>query len=256
VDADTATAICRDISELVRAAALELRPTDRMVHQELSRDLKIAGDRRTHEWISRRLESYGWPILSEEAPVPLPDVGPCWIIDPIDGSVNFARQIPFCCVSAALWDDARPVLGAVADVTRNETFTGVVGQCAWLGTEVLRCSSIRRLSQAVLCTGFPAALDFSTDAIRSFVTDIQRFQKIRLLGSAALSLAYVAAGRADAYIERSIAIWDIAAGAALVSAAGGIVQFTPTTQAFRYHVEAFANDSIAAEWSGREMNPK
>ena len=90
----------------------------------------------------------------------------------------------------------------------------------------------------MLCTGFPAASDFSSDAVASFVQAVQTFRKVRLLGSAALSLAWVACGRADAYAERDIRLWDVAAGLALVRAAGGAVSAEPGREALTRMVRA------------------
>ena len=92
---------------------------------------------------------------------------------------------------------------------------------AWLNGQKISTNKVKEKSQAILATGFPVSTDFSKDALLDFVEDIRGYKKIRLLGSAALSLAYVACGRADVYKENNIKIWDVAAGLALVKAAGG-----------------------------------
>jgi myo-inositol-1(or 4)-monophosphatase len=116
------------------------------------------------------------------------------------------------------------VLGVVYDFTREELFSGVVGDGAFLNEAPIRVSKTTAPGEAIAFTGFPSAASFETDSLTSFVEMLQRFKKVRLLGSAALSLAYVACGRGDVYIEQRIRIWDIAAGVALVNAAGGAFQ--------------------------------
>jgi myo-inositol-1(or 4)-monophosphatase len=121
-----------------------------------------------------------------------------------------------------------PLLGVVYDFNRDEMFTGLVTEGAWLNGMPIKVSDVVEESKAVLCTGFPISTDFSELALLNFVKDIQSYRKVRLIGSAALSLAYVASGRVDAYQENDIAIWDVAAGIAIVKAAGGVAHFRPS----------------------------
>jgi len=153
-----------------------------------------------------------------------------WIVDPLDGSLNFSRNLPNCCVSIALWKDKEPVLGAVYDFNRNELFSGIVGQGAWLNNENIKVSNIQDLGKSIIATGFPSQTDFSQEALLNFVNKVRKFKKVRLLGTAALSLAYVACGRVDAYSEKDIKIWDIAAGVAVVLAAGGKIEYMNDTK--------------------------
>src|SRR5439155_12695697 len=115
----------------------------------------------------------------------------------------------------------------VHDPVHDETFTGIVGTGAWLNGETIRTSSVSDPGRAVLCTGFPVGLRLTDSAVAGVVEQVRRFMKVRLLGSAALSLAYVAAGRADGYAEQAIRVWDVAAGLALVLAAGGHSEVVP-----------------------------
>ena len=136
------------------------------------------------------------------------------------------------CISLALWKKKQPVLGIIYDFNHDETFIGVnekseiyeeVG--AWLNGHLITVSKIQKKTQGVICTGFPSKRNYKKDSLDEFVKRIQEWKKVRLIGSAALSLAWVACGRADAYIEEDIRIWDIAAGLAIVKAAGGEVYF-------------------------------
>jgi fructose-1,6-bisphosphatase/inositol monophosphatase family enzyme len=151
--------------------------------------------------------------------------GLIWIVDPLDGSLNFMRGIPICCVSIGLWQKDLPILGVIYDFQRRELFTGLAGERAFLNGKPIRVSKIKKRADAVLCTGFPVKADFTKRNIVDTVEDIMAFKKVRLLGSAALSLAYVACARADFYREEDIRLWDVAAGLAIVNAAGGRCRF-------------------------------
>jgi len=144
-----------------------------------------------------------------------------WIVDPLDGTMNFSRGFGICCVSIALWQDTNPVLGVVYDFNQDELFTGLVNEGAWLNGNPISTGEVTEKSNAVLATGFPVSMDFSEEVLSSFAREISNYKKIRMIGSAALSLAYVACGRFDIYIEKNIKIWDVAAGLAVVKAAGG-----------------------------------
>ena len=199
--------------------------------KETARDVKLQADRDAEDRIVHVLAtSSRIPIVAEER---ADDTGPPfagglrWIVDPLDGTMNYLQGIPFCCVSVALWKDDEPVAGAVYDFDRDEMFSAIVGTGTWLNGQPVRVRSVPP-DKAVLFTGFPAGTDFAPATLTRFVTQITAFRKIRLLGSAALSLAYVAAGRGDAYFERDIRIWDVAAGLALVRAAGGTFLSAPS----------------------------
>lgn len=161
-----------------------------------------------------------------------------WIIDPLDGSLNFFRGIPTCCVSIALWEENKPILGVILDFNRKELITGIAETGAWLNGNSIEVSKISAENEAVMFTGFPQKADYSSQALLNFVDQVRIFKKVRLLGSAALSLAYVAAGRGDAYFERDIMLWDFAAGLAILSGAGGKYSIRETHRGNAYEVHA------------------
>jgi myo-inositol-1(or 4)-monophosphatase len=200
------------------------------VVEDLARDIKLAVDRDAEECIVKILRQHSdFGMLTEEQGLLAGRGGSSgirWIIDPLDGSLNFLKGIPFCCVSIALWQEQEPLLGVVYDFHREEVFTGTVGDGARLNGKPIQASSTREIGKAILCTGFPAGTDFAPEALLKLVEQVRHYKKVRLLGSAALSLAYVAAGRADAYFERDIKLWDVGAGLALVRAAGGVTAWT------------------------------
>lgn len=211
------------------------------IDSDSGRDVKLRADKESEAMILDYLKGKSdFSILSEENGMyEKRDQRFTWIVDPLDGSLNYMRGIPICCVSVGLRQDTGPVLvGAVYDFNNDELFTGIVDQGAWLNDISIRVSSVGKKEKAVVCTGFPVSMDFSQDSLIPFVHKVQEYKKVRLLGSAALSLAYVAAGRADAYMENDIKIWDVAAGIALVKAAGGVVQYNSTGQENTYNVKA------------------
>ncbi len=206
----------------------------------VGRDVKLDADRLAENLIIDRLTAKSpFGVLAEESGTrPGANEALRWIVDPLDGSMNFLRGIPLCCVSIALCRGTEPVLGVVYDFWRDEMFTGAIGHEAKLNGTRIHVSGVADAGKAVLCTGIPVSADFSLEGLNQFIVDARRYKKIRLLGSAALSLAYVAAGRADAYQERNIKIWDVAAGVAIVEAAGGRVSMAPTPNQYAFNVSA------------------
>jgi myo-inositol-1(or 4)-monophosphatase len=206
------------------------RATRPAITKELPRDVKLRADHESEEIIVNELQrASDFRILTEERGIieaPSEEKDYLWIVDPLDGSVNYLEGIPFCCVSIGLWHAGEPLLGVVFDFVHDQLFKGIVGQGARLNDEPISVKTSRRIDQSVLCTGFPVSMDFGSPSLTSFINQVREFKKVRLLGSAALSLAYVAAGRADAYYERNIKIWDVAAGLALVKAADGKIAFS------------------------------
>lgn len=162
-------------------------------------------------------------ILSEESGLQARSGGYRWIVDPLDGTTNFAHGLPLFSVSIALEVDGELATGAIYDPVADELFSAARGQGARLNGEPLRVSTVERLRDALLVTGFPYDLwrDPAENNLGYFAAFAQKTQGVRRLGSAALDLAYVAAGRFDGYWELKINAWDIAAGALLVQEAGG-----------------------------------
>ncbi len=203
---------------------------------ELDRDRKIRADFVSEKTIAEQLQRSGpFSVFSEENGLigTTHASGLQWIVDPLDGSVNYSQSIPFCGVSIALWRNRQPLLGVVFDFVHNELFSGIVGIGAWLNNVSIRVASPRRLRDAILLTGLPVAGDFSDRGLIETIQRFREYKKVRMLGSASMSLAYVAAGRAHAYYEKGIRLWDVAAGLAIVHAAGGLTEFyenqTPET---------------------------
>jgi myo-inositol-1(or 4)-monophosphatase len=153
-----------------------------------------------------------------------PPAGPCWVFDPIDGTTNFAHGLPIFCSSVALEVGGVAEVSAVYDPTRRELFTAERGGGAFLNGRPMRVSTTVEIVDAVLVTGFPYDVHSRVDEIVGlFGSFVGRARAVRRLGTAAIDLCYVAAGRMDGFWETDLKPWDIAGGALLVSEAGGQV---------------------------------
>jgi myo-inositol-1(or 4)-monophosphatase len=148
----------------------------------------------------------------------------CWVFDPIDGTTNYAHSLPIFCSSLALEVDGQPLVAAIYDPNRRELFTAERGQGARLNGQPMRVSSATALIDALLVTGFHYEVHQDPDEVVAlFGKFITQARAIRRLGSAALDLCYVAAGRFDGFWEKKLQPWDVAAGALIVTEAGGRV---------------------------------
>jgi len=147
-----------------------------------------------------------------------------WILDPLDGTTNYAHGYPFFCVSLALEKDGQIVWGIIYDPLRDELFEAAVGMGAMVNGKPLTVSNTRHIQQSFLCTGFPYDMRESReDNLRYFSRFAKIAQAIRRDGSAALDLCYVAMGRFDGFWEMKLNPWDVAAGGLIVTEAGGSV---------------------------------
>lgn len=147
-----------------------------------------------------------------------------WIIDPIDGTTNFAHGFPTYCISIALYEHKEPVLGLILEASKSEMFTAVKGKGAFLNGRPIKVSSISEPQHALLATGFPYK-DFGIvdDYLELFKVFMHETQGVRRPGSAAYDLACVAAGRFDGFYEYGLSPWDVAAGILIIQEAGGTV---------------------------------
>jgi len=222
--------------EFLEAAKAAAREAGRLLRENVDKrgeimfkgavDLVTHFDRKSQEMIFRRLSAAfpGHGFLAEEG-LSLPGTSGCrWIIDPIDGTTNFAHTFPIFCVSIALEQKGEVVVGVVYDPMRDELFEAVRGRGAFLNGARVRVSDIPELGKALLATGFPYDVRTSSfNNVREFNAFIVRAQAVRRCGSAALDLCYVACGRFDGFWELKLKPWDVAAGALIIEEAGGRV---------------------------------
>ena len=189
-------------------------------------DIVTEADRAAEDLIAARIRAMcpEHDLLCEEGSVGESSGSPYrWVVDPLDGTTNFAHGFPTFAVSIALEEAGVPILGVVYDPLRDELFVAQRGGGATLNGDPIHVSSINFLIASILVTGFSYDIERrerQAEIWRDFLT---RVQAIRQTGSAALNLCYIAAGRLDGYWERSISPWDVAAGALMVTEAGGIV---------------------------------
>ncbi len=196
-------------------------------------DIKLELDVRCQKLIEKSLRT-AFPkvaVLGEEGITGDPEAEYRWVVDPIDGTVNFAYGIPHACVSIAMQrHTSRPkypgethesVLGVVYDPFCDEMFTGIRGRPARLNGRAIHVSKRTELKDCIVSIGFAKSRETIENTLPYFGKLAYRVRKIRMMGAAALGLAYVACGRFDAYIERGIRLWDVAAGGMLIECAGG-----------------------------------
>ena len=174
------------------------------------------------ERLRRRFPSV--PILAEEQGALPGSRSDCrFIVDPLDGTTNFAHGFPVFCVSVAYEEEGEVVAGAVLDPTRNELFTAEAGAGSLLNGAPIRVSETDELASALLATGFPYSREAMDRALDLFAAIMRRARAVRRAGSAALDLCSVAAGRFDGFWEETLRSWDTAAGELIVREAGGRV---------------------------------
>lgn len=192
-------------------------------------DIKLELDVRSQELITRLLlERFpDHAIYGEEGIAGNQTSEYHWIVDPIDGTVNYFYGIPHFCISIGLRKAEEIVVGVIYDPMRDEMWQVMKGGAPTLNGVAINVSTRTRLSEAMLSVGFSKTNTTISNGLPLLAKYAQRARKCRLMGSAALDLAYVACGRLDAYIEQSVSLWDVAAGKILVELAGGKFEWQP-----------------------------
>ena len=177
-----------------------------------------------------------------------------WVIDPLDGTTNYAHGYPCFCVSIGVEHEGELTIGVVYDPMRDEMFAAERGQGATLNDRRIRVSSVEELSGAMLCTGFPYNVRERPDFAREFTKFTMEAQAVRRDGSAALDLAYVACGRFDGFWENGLSPWDIAAGALLISEARGRVTNFNDQSVDIYNEQVLATNGLIHDAMMRVLN--
>lgn len=144
-----------------------------------------------------------------------------WAVDPLDGTTNFVHGLPFYCVSVALMHRGLPIVGVILDPVRGECFSAERNGGAWLNDQPIRSSPVIHPGEALMACSFAAEVRETADEVKDFLRMLPQAQSLRRTGSSALNLAYVAAGRLDAFWSSTTQVWDVAAGIILVTEAGG-----------------------------------
>ena len=235
--------------EAARRAAVVLEEWRQKFHvREKSRfdlvtDADLASQKTIHDYLSTTFP--GHAFLSEEDVGPKvrpgPDAPPTWIVDPIDGTTNYVHDCPLYCISIGLYMAGELVVGAVLDPSRNEMFHAAKGMGAWINDRPIRTSSTSRLEEALIATGFPPDLRGQEKTLDWWRHFSLKTRSLRRTGSTALNMAYVAAGRFDAYYAFDNHVWDVAAATVLIQEAGGEV-----TNVDGSNYDPFTPDALAS----------
>jgi myo-inositol-1(or 4)-monophosphatase len=225
--------VCEQVARNCGQVLLDMRGTIRS-HQKAPKDLVTEADFASQE-LARRLLRNAFPdhdFLGEEiddeahrAPSRAPGRGSeyCWIVDPLDGTLNYVRQLPNYSVSVALRRHDEILVGTVYDPVLNECFSAAAGHGAFLNGAPIQPSRCQVMEQALVAASLPADVPRNSSEVSRFIEVLHAAQAIRRLGSAALSLCYVASGRLDAYWATCVKVWDVAAGQLVVREAGGVL---------------------------------
>jgi len=236
-----AVSAARAVGKLMRANLCAAKTVNLSTQHDIKLELDVSSQKLIEKKLSATFPEIA--LLGEEGVAGDANAGYRWVVDPIDGTVNFAYGIPHACVSIALQarspkskvqspkSSARQrvtshtshvtLLGVVYDPFTDELWTAIRGQSARLNGRVIQVSRRRKLSETIVSMGFAKTRESLELTLPYFSQVVRRVRKVRVMGSAALALTYVATGRFDAYIERGISLWDIAAGGLIVECAGG-----------------------------------
>lgn len=188
---------------------------------DLVTEADFASQERIRELLLSRFPEHGFLGEEDGTDIAPRDGRHRWIVDPLDGTVNYVHGVPNFAVSVALECEGRIIAGAIYDPSLDECFTAEAGGGAFLNGIPIRTSGTTQLTEALVVASFPAGIQEGHPEIERFVRALVATQSLRRTGSAALNLSYLAAGRFDAYWATTTKIWDIAAGFLILSEAGG-----------------------------------
>jgi len=211
-----------------------------------SKDTKLKADIESENLIKSIItNNSSFPILAEESGKSNDDLGDIfWVIDPLDGTANYNRNIPICCISIGLIKDMKPVLGVIYDFNNDDMYVGdTYSKKSVMNDQIIKTSNISKKEDGILITGLPHDSDYSEQALNNMIDDMQKWQKIRMMGSAAMAACYVASGKVEQYQEKGIYLWDVIAGAAIVESSGGAAKIFNQKENFQVDV-VFSNSNI------------
>ncbi len=187
---------------------------------DLVTDADIAAQEAIQKILLHRFPDHGWIGEEDELKSDPTQWDECWVVDPLDGTTNFAHAFPNFAVSIALVRKGEPIVGVVYDPMAEELFCGVRGEGAFLNGRPITARTCRTLNKALIAASFPPAVRRDSPEVEQFLRVLERSQSLRRLGSAALNLCYTACGRLDGYWTHSVRSWDVAAGSLICMEAG------------------------------------
>ena len=243
-DLDSCLQIAKSAALLAGDYLKEQQAKNLKILSNKARDLKLQIDIDAEEIIKEHItQKSSLPILAEESGMSGQRDGFFWVVDPLDGTSNFLRNIPISCVSISLMQGLTPALGAIFDFNNSDLYCAHKESKAYVNDMEISVSSLSLKKESTLVTGIPAKDNYSDIEFKNMISDFQSWKKIRMIGSAAMASVYVASGKAEAYKENGIFLWDIAAGAAIVEAAGGKISISNLQPDFRVDAN-FTNKNI------------
>ena len=243
-DLDSCLQIAKSAALLAGDYLKEQQTKNLKILSNNARDLKLQIDIDAEEIIKEHIaQKSSLPILAEESGKSGDLDEFFWVVDPLDGTSNFLRNIPISCVSISLMQGLTPVIGAIFDFNNSDLYYAHKESKAYVNNMELSVSSLNLKKESTLVTGIPAKDNYSDEEFKNMISDFQSWKKIRMIGSAAMASVYVASGKAEAYKENGIFLWDIAAGAAIVEAAGGKISISNLQPDFRVDAN-FTNKNI------------
>jgi len=211
--------------------------------QSAQKDTKLLADLESENLIKDIITTQSkYPILAEESGKSVDNLGDTfWIIDPLDGTANYNRGIPICCVSIGLVKNMKPILGVIYDFNNDLIYSGdKFSNLSLMNGKPIKVSNKNNKDDSVLITGLPHHTDYSSESLGKMIKDMQTWKKVRMIGSAAIASCYIASGKAERYQENGVYLWDIIAGAAIVESAGGIADILNLRENFQVDV-VFSN---------------
>jgi len=243
-DLDSCLQIAKSAALLAGDYLKEQQTKNLKILSNNARDLKLQIDIDAEEIIKEHInQKSSLPILAEESGKSGDLDEFFWVVDPLDGTSNFLNNIPISCVSISLMQGLTPVLGAIFDFNNSDLYYAHKESKAYVNNMEISVSSLNLKKESTLVTGIPARDNYSDQEFKDMISDFQSWKKIRMIGSAAMASVYVASGKAEAYKENGIFLWDIAAGAAIVQAAGGKISISNLQPDFRVDA-SFTNKNL------------
>ena len=211
------------------------------------KDTKLQADVEAENLIKQSISCISkYPILAEESGKSVENLGDIfWVIDPLDGTANFSRDIPICCVSIGLVCNMKPILGVIYDFNNDDLYkANNITKEAFLNNKEIEVSKIDSKNEAVLVTGLPVNTNYDNDSLKKMIEDMQTWKKVRMIGSAAIASCYIASGKAELYKENGVFLWDIIAGAAIIESSGGNAKINNVKDNFQVDI-VFSNSYIS-----------
>ena len=235
--------VAKKASEKAAVLLLDNKDNINKILSNEGRDVKLKADLESEKVIKDFLLSHSsFPILAEESGANQDLGNSFWVVDPLDGTSNYSRDFPMCCISIALIYEKEITLGVINDFNRGMLYEGSTDSKAKLNGEDIFVSTIHDKSKATLATGLPAKGNFNKESMSELANELVRWKKVRMIGSAAMSCAYIASGQFDQYQEKGIFLWDIAAGLSIIKAAGGNFTYKSYPED-QFKVDVIANNN-------------